>query len=43
MQRLIEDLLEVYSGQQGRDMLGTPLLDPDRAKDMWDSQKRHAV
>ena len=28
-QRLIEDLLEVYSGQQGRDMLGTPLLDAD--------------
>ena len=32
IQRLIEDLLEVYSGQQGRDMLGTPLLDADRGR-----------
>ena len=43
IQRLIKDLLEVYSGQQDRDLLGTLLLDVDRGRDMWDSQKRHAV
>ena len=43
IQRLIKDLLEVYSGQQDRDLLGTPVLDVDRGRDMWDSQKRHAV
>ncbi|XP_078315464.1 uncharacterized protein LOC144619915 [Crassostrea virginica] len=32
IQRLIKDLLVVYSGQQGRDMLGTPLLDADRGR-----------
>ncbi|XP_062609016.1 uncharacterized protein LOC134270784 [Saccostrea cucullata] len=37
----IEELLDVFSGEQGRDMLGTPLLDEDKARDVWESQKRH--
>nr|XP_034304497.1 uncharacterized protein LOC105331633 [Crassostrea gigas] len=37
----INELLEVFSGEQGRDMLGTPLLDADKARDVWESQQRH--
>lgn len=37
----INKLLEVFSGEQGRDMLGTPLLDADKARDVWESQQRH--
>ncbi|XP_062605331.1 uncharacterized protein LOC134267127 [Saccostrea cucullata] len=37
----IEELIDVFSGEQGRDMLGTPLLDEDKARDVWDSQMRH--
>jgi hypothetical protein len=43
IQRLLEELIDVYSGEQGRDLLGTPLLDEDKAQEMWDSQKRHVA
>ena len=38
---LIHDLLETFSGDQGCDTLGVPLLDPDRIWDIWESQKKH--
>lgn len=38
---LIKDLLETFSGDQGCDTLGVPLLDPDRIWEIWDSQKKH--
>lgn len=38
---LIHDLLETFSGEQGCDTLGVPLLDPDRIWDIWDSQEKH--
>ena len=39
--QLIHDLLETFSGEQGCDTLGVPLLDVDQVWDIWDSQKRH--
>ena len=38
---LIHDLLETFSGDQGCDTLGVPLLDPNQIWDIWDSQKKH--
>ncbi len=39
--QLIYDLLDTFQGDQGRDTLGVPLLDPDRIWQIWDSQKKH--
>lgn len=37
----INELREVFTGEQGQDMLGTPLLDADMARDVWESQQRY--
>ena len=39
--RYIQELLEAFTGKQGLDTLGTPLLDKERIWDIWESQKRH--
>ncbi|CAC5390847.1 unnamed protein product [Mytilus coruscus] len=36
---LISELLQVYCGEQGRDLLGTPLLDAKMADGMWRSNR----
>ena len=41
--RLIQQLLDTFDGEQGRDTLGVPLLDSDRIWDIWLSQKRHVA
>ena len=41
--RLIQDLLEAFTGDQGLDTLGVPLLDKERVWDIWNSQKRHVA
>ena len=38
---LVEELIEVFSGPQGTDTLGVPLLDCDKIRTIWASQKRH--
>ena len=38
---LVEELIEVFSGTQGTDTLGVPLLDCDKIRTIWASQKRH--
>ena len=38
---LICSLLETFSGNQGCDTLGVPLLDPNQIWGIWDSQKKH--
>ena len=38
---LIKNLLETFKGPQGADTLGVPLLDIDRVRDVWESQRRH--
>ena len=38
---LIANLLEAFSGPQGNDTLGVPLLDSDRIWSIWESQKKH--
>lgn len=38
---LISNLLEAFSGPQGNDTLGVPLLDSDRIWRIWESQQRH--
>ena len=38
---LIESLIATFSGDQGRDTLGVPLLDNTRIWDIWQSQKKH--
>lgn len=43
IRQLLAELMDVYSGEQGRDLLGTPLLDEDKAREVWDSQRRHVV
>ena len=41
--RLIGDLLESLTGDQGRDTLGVPLFDRERIVNIWESQKRHVA
>ena len=38
---LIEQLLETFSSDLGKDTMGIPLLDADRTWQIWDQQKRH--
>ena len=38
---LISNLLEAFSGPQGTDTLGVPLLDSDRIWTIWQSQQKH--
>ena len=38
---LISNLLEAFSGPQGNDTLGVPLLDCDRIWTIWESQQKH--
>ena len=38
---LISNLLEAFSGTQGNDTLGVPLLDCDRIWTIWESQQKH--
>ena len=38
---LLLKLLETFSGDQGKDTLGVPLLDSDKVWEMWQSQERH--
>ena len=38
---LIANLLEAFSGPQGNDTLGVPLLDSDRIWSIWESQQKH--
>ena len=42
-EELITDLLNVFTGEQGRDSLGTPLLDREKVSFEWESQKKHVV
>lgn len=37
----INELFEVFFGEQGRDMLGTLFLDVDKVRDVWESQQRY--
>ena len=37
---VIQDFLETFSGDQGCDTLGVPLLDPEQIWASWDSQKK---
>ena len=39
--RLIEQLLETFSSDLGKDTMGIPLLDADRTWQIWDQQKHH--
>ena len=38
---LVANLLEAFSGPQGNDSLGVPLLDSDRIWSIWESQQKH--
>ncbi|XP_076460320.1 uncharacterized protein LOC143293387 isoform X2 [Babylonia areolata] len=39
--RLVRELLEVYTSEQGKDTLGVPLLNNERAWQTWKEQERH--
>ena len=41
--RLLQDLLQEFTGPAGVDMTGMPLLDSERAKAVWDAQKKHVA
>ena len=41
MYDMVEQLLASFSGPQGRDTLGVPLLDLDRIGEIWESQQKH--
>lgn len=43
IRQLLAELMDVYSGEQVRDLLGTPVQDKDKAREVWDSQRRHVV
>ena len=38
---LIQDLLDTFGAEAGRDTLGVPLLDAFRIQDVWRTQRRH--
>ena len=41
--KLVEDLLTFYCGPGGVDMAGMPLLDKERTRVVWESQKKHVA
>lgn len=38
---LLSNLLEAFSGPQGTDTLGVPLLNSERIWSIWESQQKH--
>jgi hypothetical protein len=38
---LLLELIHVFSGDQGKDTLGVPLLDSDKIWEIWQSQEHH--
>ena len=41
MTRLLQDLLETFSSDAGKDTMGIPLFEKDTAERIWDEQSRH--
>ena len=38
---MLAELIQVFSGEQGKDTLGVPLLDNDKIWEIWRSQEKH--
>lgn len=41
--RLIGDLIEAFTGDQGLDTAGVPLFDKEKILNIWESQKKHVA